>query len=86
MFEWAIRKGYIRNDYWLKFLQGLETNPAPGLETEKLPLAIVEKYVSKGNKKFYLRPNYVLKRVFSIRSPYQLWRQLKMAKAIFLGS
>lgn len=83
MFDWAVGKGYIDGDYWLRFLQGLEKNPAPGLGTKKLPVEVVERYVSKGNKKFYLRPSYALKRVFSIRSPYQLWRQLKMAKAMF---
>lgn len=84
MFDWAVSADLISKDYWLRFLQGLENDPAPGLETEKLPIKIVENYVSRGNKKFYLRPTYILKRIFSIRSAFQLIRQVKMAKSMFL--
>lgn len=84
MFDWAVGKDYIDKDYWLRFLQGLEKNPAPGLVTDGLSENVIENYVSRGNKKFYLRPSYVLKRILSIRSPYQLYRQLKMAKAMFM--
>lgn len=84
MFDWAAKEGYISKDYWLRFLQGLEKDPAPGLIPEGLSEEKIQQYVSRGNKKFYLRPSYVMKRVLSIRSPFQFWRQLKMAQAMFM--
>lgn len=84
MFDWGVKEGLISKDYWLRFLQGEEADPAPGLETKSLTLEVVEAYVSKGNKRFYLRPRYVVRRILSIRSPFQFMRQLNMAKSMFL--
>jgi anaerobic magnesium-protoporphyrin IX monomethyl ester cyclase len=85
MFDWAAKKGYIDKNYWLRFLQGLETEPAPGLVTPILNEKTIENYVSKGNRSFYLRPRYVLKRILSVRSYGQLVRQVRMAISLFLN-
>lgn len=84
MFDWAVKEKLIRKDYWLRYLQGVEKNPAPGLDMKNLPQVLVDTYVSKGNKKFYVRPSYVIKRLFSIRSPQQFLRQFNMAKSMFI--
>jgi radical SAM superfamily enzyme YgiQ (UPF0313 family) len=41
------------------------------------------KFLDKANKRFYLRPGYILKRFFSIRSFYQLKGQMYGFLAIF---
>lgn len=80
LFSWGVEQGYITKDYWEKFLLGEEKNGAPALDTKQLPEKVVDKYIKLANKKFYLRPKYILRKLLSIRSPYQLWRQAKMAK------
>lgn len=80
LFDWAINHGYIIQDHWEKFLRGEENNPAPVLETKQLPEKVIDKYIKGANKKFYLRPSYILKKTLAIRSFHQLWRQAKMAK------
>lgn len=84
LFEWGVTNGYIAQDYWEKFLQGEEKNGAPTIDAPQLPEKIVDKYIGLANKKFYLRPKYLLKKILAIRSPYQLWRQAKMAKDFLL--
>lgn len=83
LFDWAVENGYIHRDYWKNFLLGKETNPAPALSTKDLPEGVVDKYISRANGKFYLRPRYVARRLRSIRSPGQLYRQFQMARGVF---
>lgn len=84
LFGWGVKNGYIAKDYWEKFLLGKEKNGAPALNTKQLPEKVVDKYIKLANKKFYMRPKYILRKLLSIRSPYQLWRQAKMAKDFLL--
>jgi len=84
LFDWAVQNNYIRKDYWERYLKGEETNGAPSLDTKELPEKIVDKYISLANRKFYLRPAYLLKRLTSIRSWQQLTNQIKMAKGLLL--
>ena len=76
--------GYIIKNYWEKFLQGKEKNGAPALDTKQLPEKLVDKYINLANKRFYLRPKYILKKLLAIRSLHQLWRQAKIAKDFLL--
>ena len=82
IFDWAVKNNYIKKDYWEKYLSGKEINSAPALNTRELPEKIVNKYISLANKKFYLRFNYLLKRILSIRNWQQFLSQLKMAKEL----
>jgi hypothetical protein len=50
----------------------------PGMDKEKF-----SEYLDKANKRFYLRPNYILHRLISIRSFYQLKGQMNGFFAIF---
>jgi anaerobic magnesium-protoporphyrin IX monomethyl ester cyclase len=84
LFEWGVGKGYISKDYWERFLRGEEKNGAPTIDTPKLPEAEVDRYIKLANKKFYLRPTYMIKKLLAIRSPYQFWRQVEMAKSFLL--
>ena len=83
LFDWAVQNGYINKDYWKDFLLGKETNPAPALSTLELPEKVVDEYISRANRKFYLRPGYLVRRLRSIRSPGQLYRQFQMARGVF---
>lgn len=50
----------------------------PGMDKDEF-----SEYLDKANKRFYLRPSYILKRLFSIRSFYQLKGQVYGFLAIF---
>ena len=50
----------------------------PGMDKDEFT-----EYLDKANKRFYLRPGYILKRFFSIRSFYQLKGQMYGFLAIF---
>ena len=84
MFEWAVEKKYIAADYWEKFMLGKEKNGAPSLNMPRLPENTIDKYIKLANKKFYLRPKYILRKILAIRSLYQFWRQIKMAIEFFI--
>ncbi|MFC1646001.1 B12-binding domain-containing radical SAM protein [Candidatus Omnitrophota bacterium] len=81
IFEWAVDKGFIASDYWKDYLLGNETNPAPSFSTSDLPEKVIDKYISLANKKFYLRPHYIFKRLSSIKTFNQFKRQTLMASA-----
>jgi len=50
----------------------------PGMDKDEF-----SEFLDKANKRFYLRPGYILKRFFSIRSFYQLKKQMYGFLAIF---
>lgn len=84
LFTWAAGNGYIDKNYWKDYLLGKETNPALALSTDELPEYVVDEYISLANKKFYLRPQYLMRRISKIRNVSQLYRQLQMARAFLL--
>lgn len=84
LFDWGAKRGYIAKNHWEKFLLGKEKNGAPSIDAKQLPENVVDKYISLANKKFYLRPKYILRKLLSIHNPYQLWRQAKIAKDFLL--
>lgn len=77
LFDWAVKMKIIKKDYWLDYLNGNETNPAP-----TIPNPYTQKYIKKANQKFYMRPAYIYRRLKSIKSFYQFKKQFKMAKGL----
>ena len=82
IFDWAVEEGLINKDYWLDFMQGKETNPAPVINSFILPDNIINEYIHNANSKFYMRPRYLVNRLCNIRSFHQLVKQAKMAKSL----
>ncbi len=82
LFDWAVKNNYIRPDYWSRFVKGAEKDGAPSLDTPQLPERIVDHYISLANKKFYLRPKYLFKRLTALENWDQLVSQMKMAKGL----
>jgi len=75
LFEWGVMNKQMSKDYWKIFLLGKEKDPAPGISSKELPADYVNQFVSYSERKFYLRPSYLLKRLKSIRSFTQFYRQ-----------
>ncbi|MCX8093951.1 MAG: B12-binding domain-containing radical SAM protein [Candidatus Goldbacteria bacterium] len=76
MFKWAKENGYLISEDWSKYDLSNMVMELPTISREK-----IQKYYKKVFKMFYLRPNYLLKRLFKIRS----LNDLKMAFNAFLA-
>jgi len=63
MFEWAKAKGYIRTNDWRDYDLSQVVMDLPTIESEELVSAYRAAY-----REFYLRPSYILRRFFQIRS------------------
>ena len=85
LFDWGVKSGLIAEDYWERFLQGEENDPAPCISTNELSSSMVDKAIAEANRKFYLRPRYILRRLSLIRSFKQLHSQVSMAKGMFIN-
>jgi radical SAM superfamily enzyme YgiQ (UPF0313 family) len=55
LFDWAVKNGQIRADYWERFLAGEETDPAPALYGKE-----VDDFIKYSYKKIYSRPKQLL--------------------------
>lgn len=82
LFNWAVSEKLIDNDYWDRFLQGEVKNTAPAISTKELHEGKVDIFIEKANRKFYLRPKFIIKRLSEIRGVLQLHRQAVMAYSL----
>ncbi len=77
-FEYCQENGLLKADRWDAWLEDGEQAPVvdyPGLDKDA-----VKKAVDQGLKKFYFRPSYMIKFLFSTRSTSDLYRKLRGAK------
>ena len=81
-FRMAEENGWLKAKEWQKWLGGGEQKGVveyPGISEER-----INYYVDLGLKKFYLRPSYMVKFLFSSKNSADLYRKLRGA-ANFLG-
>lgn len=82
LFDWGVENGYIAKNYWENFLLGEEKNGAPSISTAMLPGKLVDQYIKKAERKFYFRPNFIIKKIFAIKSFGHLINQIKIGFAL----
>lgn len=82
LFDWAVREDLIASDYWERFFAGEHKNTAPSLSSKELSELEIEAGLRQANRRFYLRPRFIFKRLSRIKSIEQLKRQALMAKHI----
>ncbi len=63
MFEWAKKNGYLMTEEWSRYDLARSIMRLPTVEP-----AAVERYYRLAYKKFYLRPGFILKKIFKLRS------------------
>lgn len=77
IYQWALDQKVFQTDYWREFA----TNPTPGFKTrywtKELSKEELERFLVMAYKKFYLRPNYIIKRIKAITSLTELYRKAK---------
>jgi anaerobic magnesium-protoporphyrin IX monomethyl ester cyclase len=73
----GLESGIIKKDYWREFAINLDKDFQPPHWEEHFTRRELEQWITRGYKKFYTRPVYILKRLFSIRS----WGEFKRKAA-----
>lgn len=81
LFDWAASEKLIPADYWESFLAGRITETAPCLSSKELPAQRVDQIIEETNRRFYLRPKFIMRKLSKIRSLPQLIKQMHMAGA-----
>lgn len=61
LFKWASENGYIKSDYWTRWLKGENLETFPVLDTEKLKKEEILHYTQIAYRKFYFRPIFIWK-------------------------
>lgn len=77
MFEWAASNSYIKTFNWADYDLSKTVMEIPGLKP-----AEIEYYYKKFNKEFYLRPSYLVKRLFKLTSFDKLRTSLTALRAV----
>ena len=71
MFAWAKEKGYLNTTDWSKYDLSRCVMNLPGLEP-----SLVEKFYIMAYRKFYLRPSFLLKSLFKLKTPMDFKKNL----------
>jgi len=82
LFEWAVSEKIICADYWERFIAGEITNTAPSISSKELPEKRIDEIIKEANRRFYLRPKFILQKLSRIKNIDQLIKQINMARAL----
>jgi len=86
LYREGFRNGTIKEDYWASFAAA----PAPGFRpptlNEFMERAELEELLNLAYRKFYFRPGYILRRIFSVRSPAEFLGKARAAFTVFRES
>lgn len=82
LYKEGLKKGILKDDYWKKFAENPTEDFEPAYWEEYLTKEELKKLVNITFKKFYLRPNYIMKRLIRL-NPLALKRQIKAGLRLF---
>jgi len=77
LYRQGLRTGIIKRDYWREFAKNPVKNFKGPVWEENLTREELEKFLNKAYSSFYLRPNYVLKRLTKVRTFEELKKKAK---------
>jgi radical SAM superfamily enzyme YgiQ (UPF0313 family) len=80
----GLKNGIIGKDYWKEFAENPVKDFIPPHWDEYFTLDELRKLLMEGYKQFYLRPRYILKILFSIRSLGEFIRKSKAGVKVLL--
>ncbi|MFC2066188.1 B12-binding domain-containing radical SAM protein [Chloroflexota bacterium] len=83
LYYMGLEEGRLKNDYWQEFARNPTKNFVPELWEENLSREELIELLKSAYKGFYVRPKYVLKRVFEARSFEEFKRKAKAALRVF---
>jgi radical SAM superfamily enzyme YgiQ (UPF0313 family) len=73
----GLEKGKYPCDYWLKFARKPTVDFKPKFWVENVPEEEMRALLVKAYREFYLRPSYIIKKIFEVRSFNELGRKVK---------
>lgn len=74
LFRDAMQYKSINIDYWRKYSLGQFPGKYPYVITDELTEPVLKNYIKKANRRFYLRPRAILRRILDIRSSQEIKR------------
>ena len=78
----GLRKGIIKYDYWKEYAKNPDENFVAPHWPEIFSESELSELIVAGYKWFYLRPQYIFRRIMQIRSFSELWRNIKIGVGI----
>jgi radical SAM superfamily enzyme YgiQ (UPF0313 family) len=80
----ALRDGIIKEDVWLKYSKNPIEDFVPPYWSENFSKEELNELMVSGYKRFYLRPQYIIKRLLELRSPGEFYRKAKAGLKVLL--
>ncbi|MFH1776969.1 MAG: radical SAM protein [Candidatus Omnitrophota bacterium] len=83
LYAYCLKSGIFEQDFWQQF--ALSPTPVfkPRLCCHNIPAAELKKFLNLAYKTFYLRPGYIIKKIFHIRTFSELFRKIKAGINLF---
>ncbi|MFB0560331.1 MAG: radical SAM protein [Candidatus Lokiarchaeia archaeon] len=83
LYREGLKRGILKYDYWRDFSQNPRKDFVPEFWEENLTREELVKLSSYAYRSFYIRPTYLLKRVFEIESWREFYRKAKAGFKLF---
>ena len=78
LFKEATQYKSMNIDYWKRYTLGQFPGKYPYFLTDELTESVLKNYIKKANRRFYLRPRAILRRILDIRSIPEIKRQYRL--------
>ena len=79
----GLASGAIKTDYWREFSKNPTKEFAPPFIDENFSKQELQELIVKGYKMFYMRPSYIIKKIFSVSSWGEFKRKSKAGLKVF---
>ena len=78
LFDLAVEDGFVKKDYWSKFTLGNDISRLPYFVPDS------DKWAEKAYRQFYIRPSFILKKMYKLRSLDTLEKYIRGFKGIVM--
>jgi len=83
LYQMALESGIVDPDVWLDFARAPSADFKPPSWTEILTEQELTELLNKAYRRFYMRPGYLMKRVWKARSPGEFFRKARAGFRLF---
>lgn len=77
LYRRGLERKILKHDYWKEFAENPRTDFVPGIWEENLRREELIRLLKSAYMKFYMRPGYILKRVYKVKSWLEFKRKAK---------
>jgi anaerobic magnesium-protoporphyrin IX monomethyl ester cyclase len=83
LYRLGLQNGVLKNDFWREFAKNPTEDFVPQHWEENFTKDELVEMMKFAYKSFYLRPDYIIKRLFKVRSVYEILKKGKVALRLF---